>query len=205
MFITIEGCDGTGKTTQAKLLAEQLKAEGFSVLLTKQPGGSEDTKPIREILVNHELDDIEQLFLFLADRAYHVRKTIKPALELGMIVICDRYQDSTEVYQRDVINKVYWETQDDLRSLATRGLEPDLTIILDIEADVAIDRLTARGNNNVLDSFDVDVVNQRIERFRHLLPSCDKVNRVILNGNQSILELHDQIQNEVRKLFLDKG
>lgn len=147
MFITFEGIEGCGKTTQAKKLKAYLEEQGKEVLLTREPGGSKLGLELRKILLSLESEGISkecELFLYLADRAEHVKKTIKPALSQKKVVISDRYTDSTLVYQGygrgielDLLTK--------LNSLATENLEPDLTILLDLPVEEGLKRALERN------------------------------------------------------------
>jgi dTMP kinase len=147
LFISFEGGEGGGKTTQAKLLADWMKERGISCVLTKEPGTPyiEECKAIRELLLNptSNLSDTAELLLFLADRAQHVSQLITPSLGDGSHVICDRYADSTRVYQcargfgRDKI--------DMLLDFATSRVMPDLTFILDIPVEIGLERAKAKS------------------------------------------------------------
>ncbi len=144
LFITFEGADGCGKTTQIKLLDEYLRSKGYKTLLTREPGSKGLGEKLREILLNYdgEVSPVAESFLFLADRAQHVDCIIKPALENGIIVLCDRHTDSTLAYQGygrgldlDEIRK--------LNKIATSGLKPDLTIVLDVDIETSQARVGA--------------------------------------------------------------
>lgn len=147
MFITFEGIEGSGKTTALKGLKLALEQAGHTVLITREPGGSRLGKTLREILLSMESKDLTretELFLYLADRAQHVAQVIRPALEAGQVVICDRYADSTVVYQGygrgldlDILH--------DCNDLAVGGLWPDLTILLDLEPQVGLKRALSRN------------------------------------------------------------
>ena len=191
MFCCFEGIDGSGKTTQAKLLSEYLTDKGYDVLLTKEPGGSEVGKKIREILVNDKLTLEEQFFLFMADRAYHVRNVIQPALDAGKVVICDRYHCSTVVYQAEVLEKffpnaLFW-------NITNNGVYPDLTIIIDVPAKVAIERLNKRNDFNILDRINENDINILRNRFIDYVVYSYKGNPIVINGNCSEYEIHDAI------------
>ncbi len=142
IFITFEGVDGCGKTTQISLLDEYLCGKNKKVLLTREPGSGMLGSRIRELLLNFEgsISPNCESFLFLADRAQHVDCMIKPALAEGKIVLCDRFIDSTLAYQgygRGLdINQVKY-----LNDLAISGLKPDLTIVFDVEARESLSRL----------------------------------------------------------------
>jgi dTMP kinase len=138
LFITFEGIDGCGKTTQAKILAENLLSMNQKVVYTKEPGGTKLGISLRNILLNSSsgISPLTEFLLMASDRAEHVRKVIKPFLAKGYIVVCDRYADSSLAYQGAAgVNP------DDIKlinAIATQGLEPDLTIFLDIDPDASL-------------------------------------------------------------------
>ncbi|MEP3345332.1 MAG: dTMP kinase [Litoreibacter sp.] len=147
IFLTFEGIDGSGKSTQSRLLAGHLEAAGFEVVLTREPGGSPGAEDIRRLLVEGEpgrWSAETEILLFTAARRDHLERLITPALEAGKIVICDRFADSTRVYQG--------ATRGDLRSTVDTlhdqmiGREPDLTLIIDMDPDIALERGLARGS-----------------------------------------------------------
>ncbi len=145
-LITFEGGDGTGKTTHLKNLASHLSGLGLSCVLTREPGGTPLGKLIREVLVEvgmQPLTSPTELFLYLADRAQHVETVIRPAIADGKIVLCDRYTDSTLAYQG------YGRGLDlallrQLNAIANRGVEPNLTFLLDCPVEVSLSRTTQR-------------------------------------------------------------
>jgi dTMP kinase len=147
MFITFEGIEGTGKSTQIARLKSWLEARGKNVTLTCEPGGSRIGAELRRMLLSLENRDITpraELFLYLADRAQHVAQVVRPALAQGKVVLCDRFADSTIAYQaygrgldRDMLHG--------LNTLAVDGLWPDLTIVLDIEPEAGLRRAVARN------------------------------------------------------------
>lgn len=147
MFITFEGIEGTGKSTQIKLLKEFLESQGHEVLVTLEPGGSRIGQELRKILLHMDSTDLtgqSELFLYLADRAQHVSQMIKPALDEGKIVISDRFADSTIVYQgygRGLDPKLLRQLND----VAVSGNWPDLTILLDLEPQDGLRRATTRN------------------------------------------------------------
>ncbi len=155
MFITFEGPDGSGKTTQARLLAEWLRGQGYEVVLTREPGGTAVGDQIRQVLHdprNTALDDRTEILLYSADRAQHVAQRIRPALANRAIVISDRYADSTLAYQGygrgldvDVLCTI--------TTFATGGLQPDLTLYLDIAPEEGLQRRRSSGGEwNRLDA-----------------------------------------------------
>lgn len=144
LFITLEGADGCGKTTQLNLLKEYLTSRGYEIVVTREPGGKGLGEKLREILLNYdgEVSDRCEAFLYLADRAQNIDTIIKPAINLGKIVLCDRHTDSSVAYQGygreqniDDINM--------LNELAVNGVHPDLTIVFDIDTETSMARVGA--------------------------------------------------------------
>ena len=142
VFITLEGGDGSGKTTQAELLREWLANGGRTVVRTREPGGTEVGVEVREIVLHHrgDITPRAEALLYAADRAHHVATVVRPALERGDVVIQDRYIDSSVAYQ-GVGRVLDPEAIRGLSDWATEGLRPDLTILLDLDADAARGRL----------------------------------------------------------------
>ncbi len=147
VFITFEGIDGSGKSTQARRLAEALRTAGHDVVLTREPGGSPGAEEIRRLLVAGDPDRWSgetEILLFIAARRDHLEKTIRPALAAGRIVVSDRFADSTRVYQG--------AARGELRSFVDRlhhmaiGLEPDLTLVIDMDPATALSRGLARNS-----------------------------------------------------------
>ncbi|HEX6042963.1 MAG TPA: dTMP kinase [Pyrinomonadaceae bacterium] len=145
-FITFEGIDGSGKSTQLRLLNNFLRANGFNPLITREPGGTPVGLRLRAALLDasEEVDPLTELLVFAADRAQHVRRVIRPALEAGQIVISDRYADATVAYQgagRGFSPALIGE----IVQLATEGLKPDLTVLFDLGIDESTSRTTRRS------------------------------------------------------------
>lgn len=140
MFITLEGGEGVGKTTQQALLAERLQREGYACVSTREPGGTALGRALREILLHGDpLTPLAELFLYAADRAEHVQKCILPALAAGQVVVCDRFTDSTLAYQ-GYGRGLNLEQIRQLNHLATGGLQPQLTLWLDLAPEVGLAR-----------------------------------------------------------------
>ncbi|MBI1219225.1 MAG: dTMP kinase [Rhodobacteraceae bacterium] len=144
-FISFEGIDGSGKSTQARLLADTLRAQGRDVVLTREPGGSPGAEEIRRLVLEGDPDRWSaetEILLFTAARRDHLEKTIRPALVAGKIVITDRFADSTRLYQ-GITRGDLRETVDRLHALMI-GVEPDLTFIIDMDPGVGLARALAR-------------------------------------------------------------
>ena len=167
LFITLEGVEGSGKTTQAALLAEALRTRGLAATVTREPGGTPVGRSIRAIFLDAAvaLEPATELLLILADRAQHVRENLRPALAAGQIVICDRYSDSTTAYQgygRGLDRKLL----DELNQLASDALTPDLTLVLDCPVELGLARTRARHQEGAVavDRFE----SERLEFHRRV-------------------------------------
>ena len=148
MFITFEGIDGSGKSTQARLLADALRAAGRQVVLTREPGGSPGAEEIRRLVLEGDPDRWSpetEILLFTAARRDHLERTIAPALQAGQVVICDRFADSTRIYQ-GMARADLRATVDRLHDLMI-GREPDLTFLIDIDPALGLSRARARNGH----------------------------------------------------------
>lgn len=186
LFITFEGADGCGKTTQIELLDKYLSNKGYQTLLTREPGAKGLGTKLREILLNYdgEVSSKCESFLFLADRAQHIDCIIKPALAEGKIVLCDRHTDSTVAYQgygRGLdINQINM-----LNNIATGGLKPDLTIVFDIDVETSMQRVGKEKDR--MESAGVEFFNK--VRQGYLEISKHEPNRV------KVIDSSDTIEN----------
>jgi len=153
LFITFEGIDGSGKSTQARLLAEHLRAEGREVVLTREPGGSPGAEEIRRLVLEGDPERWSaetEILLFTAARRDHLEKTIQPALEAGKVVVCDRFADSTRIYQ-GITRGDLRGLVDDLHAMMI-GREPDLTFVIDMDPALGLSR--AKGRNGTEERFE---------------------------------------------------
>lgn len=153
LFISIEGMDGAGKTTQISLMKDFLEAKGHKVLVTREPGGTVIGERIREVVLDpahQEMSYITEALLYSASRAQLVNQVIKPALERGEVVICDRFVDSSLVYQGKGRGLGY-EAVKEINDFATQGLEPNLTIIFNITPEESLKRINSRGKEDRLE------------------------------------------------------
>lgn len=147
-FITFEGIDGSGKSTQLRLLGNLLRANGCDALLTREPGGTTLGLRLRAALLDamEEVDPLTELLVFAADRAQHVRRMLRPALEAGRVVISDRYADATVAYQ-GAGRGFSPELIAQIVQLATEGLKPDLTLLFDVSIEESTNRTTRRSTS----------------------------------------------------------
>ncbi|KXK13367.1 MAG: dTMP kinase [Fimbriimonadaceae bacterium] len=143
MFITFEGGDGAGKSTAVQSVATALASNGIRAIVTRQPGDGPLGPSIRQLLLHREMPTLCELFLFLADRNQHVERIVRPALERGDVVLCDRYGDSTVAYQ-GYARGLDVALLKELNGLATGGLCPDLTLLLDLQPEVGLGRLESK-------------------------------------------------------------
>lgn len=200
LFITFEGIDGCGKTTQINLLKDYLENNGYKVILTREPGAKGLGEKLREILLNYdgEVSSNCESFLFLADRAQHIDTIIKPAIQNGVVVLCDRHTDSTVAYQG------YGRSLDldqikQLNNIATSGIKPDITFILDIDIETSLIRI-GKGRDRMENSG-----REFFERVRngYIEISKQEPERVkLLNGKDTIDNLNKQIIDSVQKILM---
>lgn len=199
LFITFEGPDGCGKTTQMKLLAEYFEKKGKEVVLTREPGGKGLGEKVREILLNYDGDvsDRCESFLFLADRAQNIDIIVNPAVKEGKIVLCDRHIDSTVAYQGygrglniDRINM--------LNNLATNGKKPDLTLVFDVDVETSMKRVGKEKDR--MESAGIDFHNRVRKGYLELAKQEPKRIKV-LDATKSIEEIHKDVINILAEVF----
>lgn len=197
LFISFEGIDGSGKSTQLQLCADALEKNGQSILVTRNPGGTDFGQELRQILLHssYAVDPIAELMLFMADRAQHREQVILPALAEGKIVLCDRYSDSTMAYQ-GYGRGIPQETILQLNQIATQGLAPHLTFLFDGEPAVLAQRVSKRGAS---DRMEAESLNFRIRvREGYLAVAQKETQRVKrLDATHSIETLHAQVMEIV--------
>lgn len=201
MFITFEGPDGSGKTSQVAALAGYLLEQGFNVLVTREPGGTAIGDQIRLILSdlgNSEMHPRTETLLFLAARAQIVEQVILPALAEGTIVLCDRYADSTLAYQgyghQNDLNQIQT-----LLDFATGGLKPALTLLLDVDVEVGLQRRATDGQWNRLDAYALEF-HRRVRQGYHRLVQADSQRWVVIDAGQS----PEQVQKSIRQTVLQR-
>lgn len=198
LFITFEGADGCGKTTQIDLLNKYLQEKGIKTLLTREPGAKGLGVKLREILLNYEgeVSPRAESFLFLADRAQHIDCIIKPAVKQGTIVLCDRHTDSTVAYQgygRGLdLEQIHF-----LNNIATGGMKPDLTIVFDIDIETSMSRVG--DNKDRMESAGIDFFNR--VRAGYLEIAKNEPKRVkVINSSDTIDNIHKQVLELIESL-----
>lgn len=208
-FITFEGIDGSGKSTQLRLLANFLSDAGCDVLLTREPGGTPVGNRLRAALLDaeEEVDPLTELLVFAADRAQHVRRVLRPALAAGRVVFSDRYADATAAYQgagRGFSKELIAE----IIQLATEGLKPDLTILFDLSVEDSTTRTRRRGNGTQrgdrLDSEDDDF-HLRVREAYLQLAEAEPERIKVINTNQALEDTQAQVREIVVSFLKSRG
>ena len=200
-FISFEGIDGCGKSTQAKILSEELIACGHKILLTREPGGSDGAEEIRNLLLTGNTDRWSaetEILLFTAARRDHLERTILPALENGLAVICDRFSDSTRVYQG--------VTRGDLRDLVDQldsamiPRQPDITVLIDLDPNISLARAIERSNNEArFEDFGIEMQIKLRKGFLSL--AHEFPNRfMVINGNRTEAEVAENISKRLHEI-----
>lgn len=201
MFITVEGPDGSGKTTQLQLLVRSLTEKGYEVVVTREPGGTKVGNSIREVLLSPEHDEMTprvEMMLYAASRAQNIDQVIRPALKRGAIVVCDRFVDASIAYQgyglQYDLNQIL-----SLNEWATAGIKPDLTFLFDLTPDQASRRMKDRGQLDRIESRDESFHQRVYDGFKKLLEQHpDRMVRI--DANATI----EMIQDEVLDITLER-
>jgi dTMP kinase len=199
IFITIEGMDGSGKSTQIELLKEFLTGQGRKVILTREPGGTRISEKIRDLLLdteNEEMKEETEILLYAASRAQHVREVIMPGLSDGNIIICDRYYDSSFAYQGygRVMNLDFIKAAN---KFAIESARPDLTLFLDISPDKSKKRISDRANDR-LENEDRSFHKRVYDGFNKLIEDePERIKRI--NADRDIKAIAEDIKKAVQK------
>ena len=200
-FITLEGIDGSGKTTQGFFLKNKLEEFGKDVLFTREPGGVKGAEEIRNLLVQGEKDrwsNITEILLFFASRRHHLEKVLLPAINKGKVVICDRFTDSTIIYQgRENIhlNKIIIEL-----NKSVIGIVPDLTLIIDIDPTKSLSRGLSRKSNEMrFETFGLEF--QTNARNGYISLAKTEKRYQLIDGNNSKDKVHQMIWNKVSEFL----
>lgn len=202
MFITFEGPEGGGKSTQINLLADFLRKSNYAVEVTREPGGTTIGDQIRKVVHDTEntmISPVAEVLLYSASRAQLVNQVIRPALAEGRLVLCDRYADSTMAYQgygrgldRSMLKN--------LTAIATDGLKPDLTLLFDIDVRIGLTRRLTEGDE--MNRLDLEAVefHERVREGYYALVAADPERWVIIDANRPVLDVAD----EVRQIIVDR-
>lgn len=192
-FITFEGVEGCGKSTQSKILHESLTQKNILATLTREPGGTKASEKIREILLSDDFEQLEsktESFLNFAARIEHVEKLIKPKITNNEVVICDRFYDSTIAYQGYGFGNDIEQIKT-LNEVAIANFAPDITFLIDIDVEKCFARIKNRESNNRYERLDIDFHKRVREGFLNIAKNNHRVK--VIDGNQEIAEISEQI------------
>jgi len=208
-FITFEGIDGSGKSTQLRLLANFLKETGCDALLTREPGGTPVGNRLRAALLDaqEEVDPLTELLVFAADRAQHVRRVLRPALKSGQVVFSDRYADATAAYQ-GAGRGFSPELISEIIELATEGLKPDLTLLFDLPVEASTTRTRRRAKCKLqgdrLDAEDAEF-HTRVRDAYLRLAAAEPQRVKVIETNQPLELTHERVKEIVIPFLRSRG
>jgi dTMP kinase len=197
-FITVEGIEGTGKSTNVEFLAALIESKGLEVVRTREPGGTPIAEKIRQLLLERDQEpvpEVAELLMFFAARSLHLENLILPALERGQWVICDRFTDASRAYQGDG-RGLDMRQIDTLAEWVQHGLEPDLTVLLDARAEIGMQRAKSRGEGDRMD-------NEALAFYRRVREGYLALARrypqrfVVIDASQPLEDVREQIRIEV--------
>lgn len=194
-FVTLEGPEGGGKSSQAQRLADHLRSKGHEVLFTREPGGTAIGDQIRRVIMslnNKEMSPEAEFLLFSASRAQVVRELIQPHLEGGGVVVCDRFYDSSIAYQ-GYGHELDLEALNRVTQFVTGGLVPDLTFLLDLTSELGLERRKQDGRWNRLDDYDLDF-HERVRNGYLRMVELDPKRWVVVDASQTEQQIQEQLQ-----------
>lgn len=207
-FITFEGIDGCGKSTQLRLLASDLRVRGLDVVATREPGGTPLGQKLRAALldVQEQVDPLAELLVFAADRAQHVRKHLLPALTANQVVLSDRYADATVAYQ-GAGRGFEPELIQEIVQLATGGLKPDLTLLFDLSVAESVVRTRRRIESKHTDRLDIEDAefHSRVRNAYLEIAKAEPARVRIIDGRKSVQETHEAAMKIVIPFLRDRG
>ncbi len=205
-FITVEGIEGVGKSTNIDFLSSLIEEKGLAVVRTREPGGTPMAERIRELLLEHDeepMTDIAELLLFFAARSVHIHNAIKPALLAGKWVVCDRFTDASRAYQGDG-RGLNQETINTLADWVQEDLQPDLTILLDAPAEIGMDRAGRRGAADRLEIEKTDFY-ARVRDGYLALADSEPERFAVIDASQSLEQVQAAIGENVGRLINDNS
>lgn len=203
-FITVEGIEGVGKSTNIEFLSGIIEQKGFEVLLTREPGGTPMAERIRQMLLEHgdePLPDIAESLLFFASRSLHINNTIRPALEAGKWVVCDRFTDASRAYQ-GYGRKLGLDKIDLMAEWVQGDLQPDLTLLLDAPVEVGMARAEKRGGADRLDSEEAAFYGRVREGYLSLA-AAQPERFAVIDASREIAQVQAEIAREINRLVDD--
>jgi dTMP kinase len=188
-FVTFEGGEGAGKSTQIKRLADRLRSEGFDVVVTREPGGSPGAEAVRHVLLSGAAEPFGpamEAILFAAARSDHVEQVIRPAVDRGAIVLCDRFLDSTRVYQ-GVTGDLDPDFVKSLEEVTINGMMPDMTLVLDLDPRLGLGRAGARRGEGIADRFEKETleIHQRRREAYLAIATAEPERCIVIDASGS--------------------
>jgi len=206
VFISFEGIEGTGKSTQARLLADHLKEKGYRVIQTMEPGGTRISLKIRELLLSmesKEMDHVAELLLYNAARVQHIKEIIGPGLERGDIVITDRFSDSTVAYQ-GYARGIDLQLIDSLDMIATKKLRPDITILFDIDVRTGLERNKELGKNDRLELEDISF-HEKVRKGFLQIAAREPGRITVVDCSESLDRVHQKVVKIISEFLEERG
>ena len=200
LFISFEGADGSGKSTQYRIFAEYLRQQGYDILLTREPGGTPISESIRNIILdpgNKEMSDMTEALLFAASRAQLVSQVIKPAVEQGKIVLCDRFMDSSIAYQGYA--RGLGDCVRVINEYAVEGTQPDITFFLDLSPEDGRKRNKAAGKTDRMEQEAIEF-HDKVYRAYLSLAEIYKDRFVVIDASGSV----EEVQERIRRSFIER-
>jgi dTMP kinase len=205
MLITFEGIEGCGKTTQIDLLSDHLVRQGYSVVKTREPGGTSFGEALRKLLLTKDMNvgPMCELMVFMAMRAQHMDEVILPAIKEGQIILCDRFTDATYAYQGSG-RKIETQVIDALNAMVTKGIRPNLTILLDIPVEKGLKRRAAASDMDRIEAEEVSF-HQRVRKAYGRLAKEDPKRFFVVDASLKIEAIHDLIKTKVGNTLKSYG
>lgn len=203
LFITLEGPDGSGKSTISRMLTSYLRQQGSIVTLTREPGGTDISEDIRHIILdnkNTEMSSTTEALLYAASRAQHVSEKIMPSIQKGKTIVCDRFVLSSLVYQ-GIARGLGVEKVKEINDFAIQGVEPDIILFFDIDPEVALTRKTKRKKADRLEKESIEFHNKVYEGYKSLLSLYDEKVKVI-DASKSKTQVFEQVKQAIEPLLV---